>query len=62
MPQFIPRHYDIHAWTIGEARKYLDVKHQLGWRVAKMVPQVGTRKIVFLFKKKAPRKEAAMQG
>jgi hypothetical protein len=62
MPEFIPRHYDIHAWTISEARKYLDVKHQLGWRVARMVPQVGTRKIVSLFKKIAPRKEAATQN
>jgi hypothetical protein len=49
MPSFIPRHYDIHAWTLAEARKYLHAKYQLGWRVAMMVPQAGTRKVVFLF-------------
>jgi hypothetical protein len=59
MPSFIPRHYDIHAWTLAEARRFLDAKHQLGWRVAMMVPQAGTRKIVFLFEKTVPRKKAA---
>ena len=39
MPSFIPRHYDIHAWTLAEARRYLDAKHQLGWRVAMMAPK-----------------------
>lgn len=51
MPQFIPRHYDIHAWTLAESRRYLDAKHQLGCRVAMMVPQTGTRKVIFLFEK-----------
>ena len=51
MPLNIPRHYDIHAWTLAEARKFLDVKYQWGWLVVKMTPQVGSRKIVFLFEK-----------
>jgi hypothetical protein len=51
--QLIPRHYDIHAWTISEARKFLDVKYQLGWRVVKMTPQAGGRKVIFLFEKSA---------
>jgi hypothetical protein len=49
MPSFIPRHYDIHAWTLAGARRYLDAKHQLGWRVVNMMPQ--GRKVVFLFEK-----------
>jgi hypothetical protein len=36
---------------LAEARRYLDAKYELGWRVAMMVPQVGTRKVVFLFEK-----------
>jgi len=62
MPEFIPRHYDIHAWTLAEARRYLDAKHQLGWRVAMMAPQAGTRKVVFLFEKTVPRKEPSPQS
>ncbi len=57
MPQFIPRHYDIHTWTLSEARKFLDVKYQLGWRVVKMVPQAGGRKVIFLFEKTATPKK-----
>jgi len=53
LPQLTPRHYDIHTWTISEARKFLDVKYQLGWRVAMMTPQAGGRKIIFLFEKTA---------
>ena len=57
MPQFIPRHYDIHVWTLAESRKFLDVKYQLGWRVVKMMPQ--GRKVVFLFEKTVtPKKHA----
>jgi hypothetical protein len=62
MPEFIPSYYDLHAWTLGEARRFLDAKHQLGWRVVMMVPQSGTRKIVFLFEKNAPHKESATQS
>ena len=51
MPSFIPLHYDIHAWTLAEARRFLDAKHQLGWRVAMMVPQAGTRKDRLPFRK-----------
>lgn len=57
MPSFIHRLYDIHAWTLSEARRFLDVKYQLGWRVLQMIPQVGGRKVVFLFKKIASPKK-----
>jgi hypothetical protein len=62
VPEFVPRYYDIHAWTLAEARRFLDAKHQLGWRVAMMVPQVGTRKIVFLFEKTDPPRESTTQS
>jgi hypothetical protein len=59
LPQFILHHYDIHAWTLVEARRYLDAKHQLGWRVVQMMPQ--GRKVVFLFEKIAvPKKSDAI--
>jgi hypothetical protein len=51
--QHIPRHYDIHAWTLSDARRFLDVKYELGWRVVKMTPIAGGRKIIFLFEKNA---------
>ena len=57
MPQFIPRHYDIHVWTLAESRKFLDVKHQLGWRVVQMQPH--GRKIIFLFEKIGSHKKPA---
>jgi hypothetical protein len=53
LPQFTPRHYDVQAWTLSEARRFLDVKYQLGWRVVKMTPQPGGRKVLFLFEKRA---------
>ena len=51
MPSLIPVHYDIHAWTLAEARRFLDVKYELGWRVVQVIPQPGTRKVIFLFEK-----------
>jgi hypothetical protein len=57
LPQYIPRHYDIQAWTLSDARKFLDVKYQLGWRVVKMTPIAGGRKAIFLFEKGVPSKK-----
>jgi hypothetical protein len=51
LPQYIPRHYDIQAWTLSDARKFLDLKYQLGWRVVKKTPMAGGRKVIFLFEK-----------
>ena len=47
----LPQHYDLRIWTLNEASRFLDVKYELGWRVVKMVPLAGGRKIVFLFEK-----------
>lgn len=52
----IPHYYDIKAWTVAEAAKFLDVKHELGWRVVQMVPQPRSQKIIFLFEKTAAAK------
>jgi hypothetical protein len=44
--QYIPRHYDIQAWTLSDARKFLDVKYHLGWRVVKMTPMADKAELV----------------
>ena len=42
----IARHYDIQAWTLSDARKFLDVKYHLGWRVVKMTPMADKAELV----------------